>query len=264
LNTLFWTDPCLLGRPISDWAPDVFVVLSGSRLWRRRTVAAALTDASWLRDIAGALTVAVIMQYLMVREQVDNVVLDASTRDTVRWKWCSSGSYSAKSAYSISFIGQTALMGAKELRKISAPSKCKMFLWLVLQDLCWTSKRLQRHGLDNHGSCALCSQSAETLDHLLLSCSYSREVWFKALRRASWQQAMPGMDDSIATWWLRSRKRVLKSRRKAFDSLFALVCWKLWSMVVSSAASPWWWSSFMSVIWVELELWCKAKLVRWS
>jgi hypothetical protein len=48
-------------------------------------------------------------------------------------------------------------------------------------------------------------------------------------------------------------------------SMFTLICWKLWlernahvfrseTMAVAS----------MAVIWDELELWCKAKLMRWS
>jgi hypothetical protein len=66
-----------------------------------------------------------------------------------------------------------------------------MFLWLVLQDRYWTLDWLQRHGLENHGPCALCSQSAETIDHLLPGCPYSREVWFKVVQRVEWQQSTP-------------------------------------------------------------------------
>jgi hypothetical protein len=46
---------------------------------------------------------------------------------------------------------------------------------------CWTSLRLQQHGLDNDGPCALCLQCSECLDHLLVGCSYSRQVWFTSL-----------------------------------------------------------------------------------
>jgi hypothetical protein len=36
-------------------------------------------------------------------------------------------------------------------------------MWLVLLGRCWTSERLQRHGLPNRGNCTLCSQ--ESLRH---------------------------------------------------------------------------------------------------
>jgi hypothetical protein len=37
----------------------------------------------------------------------------------------------------------------------------------------------------------LCSQEAETLQHLLLNCSFSHEVWFRGLCRAGRAQLTP-------------------------------------------------------------------------
>jgi hypothetical protein len=53
-----------------------------------------------------------------------------------------------------------------------------------------------RHQLQNNGQCALCSQVAETIAHLLLFCSYSREVWFRILL------SLPGSLSSLrqVTW----------------------------------------------------------------
>lgn len=33
---------------------------------------------------------------------------------------------------------------------------------------CWMSQRLRRHNLQNGGRCALCSQSEESIEHLLV------------------------------------------------------------------------------------------------
>ena len=70
--------------------------------------------------------------------------------------------------------------GAKLLRRTRAPAKCKFFIWLVLHDRCWTAARRKRHGLQDDDACALCTQSSETVDHLLLTCPFSREVWFRS------------------------------------------------------------------------------------
>jgi hypothetical protein len=51
------------------------------------------------------------------------------------------GEYPARSAYAALFHGQTALGGVKELWKSRAPNKCHFFLWLALQDCCWTAER---------------------------------------------------------------------------------------------------------------------------
>jgi hypothetical protein len=66
--------------------------------------------------------------------------------------------------------------GAKELWKARAPNKCRFFVWLVLHGRCWTSDRLFKHGLQSYRDCTLCSQGPEDLNHLLLTCSFSREV----------------------------------------------------------------------------------------
>jgi hypothetical protein len=42
----------------------------------------------------------------------------------------------------------------------------------------------------------------ESVYHLLLACVYSREVWFKVLRRCGWQGLAPSMDDCLIEWWL--------------------------------------------------------------
>jgi hypothetical protein len=77
-------------------------------------------------------------------------------------------------------------MRTKELWKVIAPGKCRFFLWSVLHGRTWTSERLFRHGLRDDDSCALCNQGPETVDHLLTGCIFSREFWFKFLRRYGW------------------------------------------------------------------------------
>jgi hypothetical protein len=89
--------------------------------------------------------------------------------------------YLAASAYRAFFHGQCGMWGARELAKAAAPPRCKLFMWLTLLDWCWTMDRHHRHNLQDDDSCALCGQLAETLDHLLLSCIFSRELWFKLL-----------------------------------------------------------------------------------
>jgi hypothetical protein len=41
----------------------------------------------------------------------------------------------------------------------------------------WTSDRRHRHGLQDHTCCILCDQEQESADHLLVACSYSKQVW---------------------------------------------------------------------------------------
>jgi hypothetical protein len=99
---------------------------------------------------------------------------------------------------------------------------------MEVDDRVWTSERLQRHGLQNSGPCALCSQAREDIHHFFLGCVYSREVWFHLLRRLGLQRLTPSSQRRLDDWWLRSRKLVTKSRRRGFDSMVVLVAWLLW------------------------------------
>jgi hypothetical protein len=127
------------------------------------------------------------------------------------------------SAYQALFIGQFPILGAKGVWQTKAPAKCRFFAWLTLLGMHWTLERLWRHGLRDDAACTFCDQELETIDHLLTQCSYSREIWFKVLRRCGWQSLAPSIDVGVVEWWLSARKRVTKSGSGAFDSLFQLV-----------------------------------------
>jgi hypothetical protein len=71
------------------------------------------------------------------------------------------------------------------------PHEHKFFLWLAIQDRCWTSDRRRQHGLTSMVDCALCSQAGESIDHLLIGCVFSREVWHRVLSRFDWQLTLP-------------------------------------------------------------------------
>ncbi|OEL37464.1 hypothetical protein BAE44_0001517, partial [Dichanthelium oligosanthes] len=226
-STLFWSDPWLDGRCVAASSPDLVEAVPA---WRknRHSVASALQE-----------------------------------HDQVIWKWCASGQYSCSSAYQAMFLGQTALAGAKVLWKVKAPNEYRFFFWLVLHDRCWTSDRLHRHGLRNNASCAFCCQHDESIDHLLLGCVFSREVWFQTLLRAGWQHLVPALEDSLPNWWLLARKKVTKMRRKTFDSLCLLLSRQLWleqnnRVFRNGVRLP---GLLVGVILEQTSLWSKAGLL---
>ena len=143
--------------------------------------------------------------------------------------WTSDRIFSTSSAYRSFFIWQHPTEGAKLLQKARAPPKCKFFIWLVLHDRCWTADRHKRHGLQDDDTCSLCNQLPETIDHLLLVCPFSREVWFRALRMMHWGAvSSTAQTYTLADWWYGARKRISKDDRRCFDFLVVLLCWLLW------------------------------------
>jgi len=227
-KALFWTDRWLQGQSLLDLAPCLCNAV-GSRCKQQRTVADALLDDKWISDISGALTVQVLLEYLQTWDHARQINLTADQPDRICWRWTSDRVFSTSSAYSAFFIGQHPVEGAKLLRRARAPAKCKFFIWLVIHDRCWTAARRKRRGLQDDDICVLCDQSSETIYHLLLSCTFSREVWFQVLRRLGYERLLhQAQSDYILDWWAHARKLIPKIWRRGFDSLAVLICWLLW------------------------------------
>jgi hypothetical protein len=91
---------------------------------------------------------------------------------------------------------------------------------------CKTSAGRHHHGLQEDTSCTFCLQGPETMGHLLLGCVYSKEVWFKALRKFGWHAvALTVVQTPFVDWWLRARESIRKARRKCFNSVVMLIAW---------------------------------------
>ena len=114
--------------------------------------------------------------------------------------------------------------------KCWAPLACKIFMWLAVQYRLWTSDRRTRYGLqDQTSNCYLCDQEEDTVDHILLQCVFSRQVWVRCIDRMGLMADLcPSYDSSLVQWWTEARKRIHKQTRKGFDTFVMLICWTLW------------------------------------
>ena len=74
----------------------------------------------------------------------------------------------------------------------------------------------------------MCLQASETLDHILLGCVLSRQVWIMLLSKLGLTAVGAHGDVDPFLWWAWARRRVHRGSRKGFDSLLMLTCWVLW------------------------------------
>jgi hypothetical protein len=72
---------------------------------------------AWIWDITGPLTIPMLVQYNHLRHRLDDFDLVPKSKDRLIWRWCASGQYSTNSTYQAMFLGQSAMLGAKELPK---------------------------------------------------------------------------------------------------------------------------------------------------
>jgi len=94
---------------------------------------------------------------------------------------------------------------------------------LVDHDRCWIADRLARRGLPHPDRCPHCDQAEESINHLLLSCVFAREFWFKLLQRVGLQFLAPLIDEVFFDdWWKRIIVNVGTSYRKASTPLSSL------------------------------------------
>lgn len=258
-STLFWTDRWLHGCSIEALAPSVYACVS-PRIRNSRTVAEALSDGLWPRDIQGGLSWSGIREFLKLWDCLLEFTL-TDQEDRHIWRLDASGCYSSKSAYKAFFYGAVTFEPWHRLWKTWAPSKCKMFLWLAIRNRCWTADRLAKRGLPHPDKCPLCDQEDETIQHLLTSCVVARQFWFKLFSLLNLADCIPHHNElSFADWWRKTMTQVTKEHRKGVNSLIILGAWIIWkhrNACVFEGASP-----SINLIWSELKnehsLWCLA------
>lgn len=203
------------------------------------TVARAIQEGEWPRDIGQNLDADTLREYINLWHQVAVIQLDPATPDRLRWAWENKGEFSVRSAYAAKFMGREIIPTAEFTWRSRAPLQCRFFAWLALRNRCWTSDRLARRGLPHQDSCPLCSQGEETISHLLVGCVFSRMVWHEVCQALGMQGWTPTMDSNLNEWC--ETKDSGDGRRKDYRAIFALVFWELWKHrngIVFDGASP--------------------------
>jgi hypothetical protein len=150
-------------------------------------------------------------------------------RDHHHWTPASSGAYSSESAYDRFFTGSVEFEPAGRIWKSWAPPRCKFFLWLASLNRCWTADHLARRGLDHLLHCMFYDQEEETIQHILVGCVFSKEIWFRVLSMAGLQRCTPMTGvQNFQEWWQAVERMVPKQVRGGLNLLISLVLWYLW------------------------------------
>jgi hypothetical protein len=226
---------------------------------RSQTVRQALQQRAWCRQINGRLSVPAISEYIALWHVIENVHLTDSP-DRLMWRWSSDGQFSVRSAYEALHLPSHAMPWSALVLETWAPLKIKLFLWLAFRRRHWTADRRLRHGLDAHDSCLLCGQEPETIDHIIVSCSYAKQVWWR-IREALNECGQVRECDCILDWWEAWRALWTGSCKQGADSIFALVAWELWKernarLFRGAATQP---SQLPAIIRHQAGLWVDAR-----
>jgi hypothetical protein len=138
------------------------------------------------------------------------------------------GVYSSKSEYDRLLMGVVQFKPSRRIWGAWAPPRCKFFVWLASLNRCWTADRLARQGLDHPLHCLLCEQEEENVQHIMVGCVFSREVWFQMLSLVGLQRCTPKLrEENFQEWWRTTELKVPKQVRAGFNSLVSLNLWCL-------------------------------------
>jgi hypothetical protein len=74
-------------------------------------------------------------------------------------------------------------------------------MWRVADNRCWTADILAKRGMNHHASCPLYDQHPESINHLLVSCVFTRVFWYAMLRRFGLHSLAPQPDAISLYWW---------------------------------------------------------------
>ncbi|WVZ91806.1 hypothetical protein U9M48_037932 [Paspalum notatum var. saurae] len=118
-SVLFWVDCWLDGKSVPDIAPNLPALVS-SRVRTTQTVADALHQGRWIRELTGGLTVPAIVDYLRLAEALRGVRLQPLVQDVPVWRWTSNGRFTVKSTYQLLHEGSTCFPKVAALWKIWA------------------------------------------------------------------------------------------------------------------------------------------------
>ena len=107
--------------------------------------------------------------------------------------------------------------------------------------------------------CPLCDQAGESIQHLLISCAFARQVWFIILQRLGLRPISPVSTSKFSSWWYRAIKDVPKDMKKGLIHSFPWLPRKFVStgMSVFNGANPSI-TILLQTITNECILWCSA------
>ena len=118
------------------------------------------------------------------------IVLHPDIPNEIFLKVSSSGSYNAAPAYKLQFLGGTRSPFRSLFWKAWA-SRCKFFVWLLLQDRTWCADQLLRRGWPNEYFCPLWTRNLETSMHRFWQCPGAKQIFEAGLALAGVLGAEP-------------------------------------------------------------------------
>lgn len=129
--------------------------------------------------------------------------------DQILWKGARRGEFSVKH-YFKSLMGTAGIsFPAANTWVTNVPSKVCFFTWIACWGKCLTIDNLQRRGFHLPNWCVLCKKDRETVEHFLIHCEVTYQLWVFYLSFFGMYWIMPKrVIELVASWRCTSRNKV--------------------------------------------------------
>jgi len=142
--------------------------------------------------------------------------------DSFTWSLTSTGIFSVKSMYANFMNGHTVFL-KKYLWRIKVPLKIRIFMWFLHRKVLLTKDNLAKRRWNGCTKCVFCD-SQETIDHLFITCPFSRLVW--RVVHFTFNIPPPANVTNMFGNWLNGVDQKAKTRIRV--GVCALV-WEIWN-----------------------------------
>ena len=78
--------------------------------------------------------------------------------------------------------------------------------------------------------CTLCNQEHETASHLILHCSFARQVWSRMVVWTSNIIQMPAHGVSVIDWWEKELVHLPRKERRLKSAMMIYGAWNIWKV----------------------------------
>ena len=212
----FWEDAWLDGSSLKDQYLALYNIARKKFISISEALSVSPPNFSWRRQLFGAN----LIDWLSLLSRIQGVEL-SHEQDTFRWTLSTNGRFSVKSHDAALMLRNIPNVN-KELWKLKAPLKFKIFLWYLRKGVILTKDNLAKRNWQGSLSCASCHKE-ETIQHLFFDCRLARSVWSVFLMATGINQ--PQNVDHMFGDWLQGFNSMLKPLLLLGA---AVLCWALW------------------------------------
>lgn len=125
--------------------------------------------------------------------------------------------------------GNYSSFDARSIWKAATEGKHKFFAWLAIQSRVLTADKLLKRNWNCNPFCPLCDQENETVDHLILQCIFSKQVWqYVNDWKLTQVYSIPESNKTLKEWWNDAMARCQVKERKSSAAIIMDIAWNIW------------------------------------